>query len=57
MEEKTAYILAGSFVGFLIEREGLALFRSVYETGNYEKIYGEPLRTLEEAWRVSLREQ
>lgn len=57
MEEKTAYILAGSFVGFLIEREGLALFRSVYETGNYEKIYGKPLRTLAEAWRVSLREQ
>lgn len=57
MEEKTASILAGSFVGFLIEREGLALFRSVYETGNYEKVYGKPLRTLEEAWRVSLREQ
>jgi hypothetical protein len=57
MEEKTAYILAGSFVGFLIEREGLALFRSVYETGNYEKIYGEPFRTLEASWRVSLREQ
>jgi hypothetical protein len=56
MEEKTAYILAGSFVGFLIEQEGLALFRSVYETGNYEKVYGKPLRTLEAAWRVSLRE-
>ena len=56
MEEKTAYILAGSFVGFLIEREGLALFRSLYETGNYEKVYGKPLRMLEETWRVSLRE-
>ena len=57
MEEKTAYILAGSFVGFVIERYGLALFHSVYETGNYEQVYGKSLGTLEEEWRVSLREQ
>jgi hypothetical protein len=56
MEEKTAYTLAGSFVGFLIEHEGLALFRSLYETGNYDKVYGKPLSTLEAAWRMSLRE-
>ena len=56
MEEKTAYILAGSFVGFVIERYGLALFRSLYETGNYEQVYGKPLGTLEKEWRLSLRE-
>jgi hypothetical protein len=56
MEEKTAYILAGSFVGFLIKRYGLAPFHSMYETGNYEKVYEKSLRTLEEEWRVSLRE-
>jgi hypothetical protein len=56
MEEKTAYILAGSFVGFAIERYGLVSFRSVYETRNYEQVYGKSLRTLEQEWRVSLRE-
>jgi hypothetical protein len=56
MEEKAAYILAGSFVGFVIERYGLALFRSLYETENYEKVYGKPLGTLENEWRLSLRE-
>jgi hypothetical protein len=56
MEEKTAYILAGSFVGFVIERYGLASFRSLYETGNYQQVYGKSLGTLEKEWRVSLRE-
>ena len=28
MNEKTAYILAGSFVGFLLERFGLPMFQS-----------------------------
>ena len=56
MEEKTAYILAGAFVGFVIERYGLASFRSVYESGNYEQVYGKSLGTLEHEWRVSLRD-
>jgi hypothetical protein len=55
MEEKTAYILAGSFVGFVIERYGLALFRSVYKTGNYEAVYGKSLGILEQEWRVRLQ--
>jgi hypothetical protein len=55
MEEKTAYILAGSVVGFVIERYGLASFRRVYETGNYEEVYGKSLGTLEQEWRVSLQ--
>jgi hypothetical protein len=36
MDEKTAYVIAGSFVGFLIEQYGLPPFRSLYETENYE---------------------
>lgn len=54
MEEKTAYILAGSFVGFLLERYGLARFRRLYETEDYETVYGKSLATLETEWRVSL---
>ena len=57
MEEQIAYMLAGSFVGFTIERYGLALFRRVYETEDYETVYGKSLRVLEEEWRVSLQEK
>jgi hypothetical protein len=55
MDEKAAYILAGSFVGFLIERYSLPAFRSLYEIGNYEEVYGKPLDTLEREWRVDLQ--
>ena len=44
------------FVGFVIERYGLASFRSVYETGDYEQVYWKSLGTLEKEWRVSLQE-
>jgi hypothetical protein len=54
MDEMTAYILAGSFVKFLIEKDGLALFRSLYETADYEKVYGKSFATLEREWRASL---
>lgn len=57
MDEETAYILAGSFVGFLIEKYGLAPFRGLYETENYQKVYGKSLETLEKEWRLSLREK
>ena len=56
MDEETAYVLAGSFVGFLIERYGLTLFRSLYEMEDYEKVYGKALKTLENEWHLSLRE-
>src|SRR5215813_2359785 len=55
MDEKTAYVLAGSFVGFLIERYGLPPFRSLYETESYEKVYGKSVDTLEKEWRLSLQ--
>jgi hypothetical protein len=55
LDEKIAYVLAGSFVGFLIERYGLPPFRSLYETENYEMVYGKSLDTLENEWRSSLQ--
>jgi hypothetical protein len=55
MDEKAAYILAGSFVGFLIERYSLPKFRSLYDIGNYAEVYGTPLETLEQEWRMELR--
>ena len=57
MDEETAYTLAGSFVGFLIERYGVGLFRSLYETENFEKVYGKSLDTLEKEWRLSIQER
>jgi len=56
MEEKTAYLLAGSFVGFLIERYDVTLFRRVYETEHYAEVYGKSFETLEQEWRLSLSE-
>ena len=47
--------LAGSFVEFLVERNGLELFRSLYQTENYEKVYGKSLDLLEKEWRLSVR--
>ena len=55
MDEETAYVLAGSFAGFLIERYTLPSFRSLYETENYEKAYGRALDTLEKEWRLSIQ--
>lgn len=55
--EQTAYILGGSFVGFLIEKHGLPKFRDFYETGNYEKVYRKSLEILEREWRSSLQEK
>jgi hypothetical protein len=56
MDETTAYVLAGSFVGFLIERYGLPQFRSLYETENYEQVYGRSFDTLEKEWGLNLEE-
>ena len=55
LEERSAYLLAGSFVGFLIENYGLSGFRKLYETGTYEIAYGKPLAVLEKEWRSALR--
>ena len=54
MDEKNAYALAGSFVGYLIEKYGLASFRSLYATESYEQVYGKSLDILEQEWRLNL---
>jgi len=56
MDERTAYVLAGSFVGFLIERYAVALFRRVYETEDYDTVYGKSFGALEREWRASLQQ-
>jgi len=55
MNEERSYILAGSFVGFLIERYGLPMFHRLYDMGNYEAVYGKSLQTLEQEWRLDLQ--
>ena len=55
MDEKNAYALAGSFVGYLIEKYGLASFRSLYTTENYEQVYRKSLDILEKEWRFNLQ--
>jgi hypothetical protein len=55
MDEKTAYALSGSFMGYLIEKYGLASFRSLYTTKNYEQVYGKSLDILEKEWRFNLQ--
>src|SRR5215470_9051325 len=54
LDERIAYVLAGSFVGFLIERYGLPQFQSLYETESYETAFGKPFASLEGDWRSSL---
>lgn len=56
-ERTTSYILGGSFVGFLIDRYGLPRFKSLYETGNYDKSYGKSLEILEKEWRSDLEKK
>ena len=55
MDDMTAYILAGSFVEFLIERHGLPRFRALYDSGSYEAAYGVGFDVLEREWRASLQ--
>lgn len=52
-----AYIFAGSFVTWLVQRDGaareadsLAKFLEVYRDGDFQKAYGHPLSTLERHW-------
>ena len=56
MQEQSAYILAGSFVGFLIENYGVTMFRHLYEVGSYDRAYGKSLTMLEKEWRLELQQ-
>lgn len=57
VDEKIAYALGGTFVGFLIERYGLERFRNLYRDGDYARALGKPLAVLEQEWRGSLRRE
>lgn len=50
-----AYLLAGSFVKYLVDRKGgLDKFRARYASGDYQATYGVPFSTLEREWRAHL---
>jgi len=53
--EQSEYLVAGSFVGFLIEKYGLPQFVKLYESGGYETAYAKPLEALEKEWRAALQ--
>jgi hypothetical protein len=55
MQEQPAYILAGSFVEFLIENYGLTMFRSLYDNHSYQSVYAKNLAALEREWRTELQ--
>lgn len=66
---RAAYLIAGSFVRFLIERYGMDKFRALYaltplkahqryagDPERWQTIYGKPLTALEREWRAFLRQ-
>lgn len=54
MPQLTAYTFAGSFTRFLIDKYGLPRFRKLYESNDYEVVYGKRLDALEQEWRACL---
>ena len=45
-----SYLLAGSFVRFLVDTYGIEKFKKVFPTGNFVKHYGKDLQSLETEW-------
>ena len=45
-----SYLLAGSFVRFLVDTYGIEKFKGVFPTGNFVKHYGKDLYSLEMEW-------
>ena len=54
-DNRTAYIVAGSFVGFLIEQYSLPTFQRLYQLGNYDEASGKSLQMLEQEWRARVQ--
>ncbi len=46
-----SYVLAGSFCRFLIDNYGIRNMMLVYNSGNYERVYGKRLEALVAEWR------
>ena len=51
---RTVYILMGSFCRWLIDTRGIEAFKAVYGEGDFEKVYGESMANLVDAWRAFL---
>ena len=49
-----SYVLAGSFCRYLIDRYGIRLMMRLYESGEYEKLYGRSLDALIREWHSFL---
>ena len=45
-----SYLLAGSFVRFLVDTYGIEKFKGVFPSGNFVKHYGKDLQSLETEW-------
>ena len=49
-----SYMLAGSFVRYLVEAYGVEVFKRVFPTGNFREVYGKSLAELGNEWRTFL---
>ncbi len=49
-----SYLLAGSFVRFLVDTYGIEKFKSVFPTGNFLRHYAKDLSSLEQEWLTFL---
>lgn len=67
LDGREAYIVAGSFVRYLIETYGMERFRKLYaltplvprsrdpgDPARWQTVYGKPLAALAEGWRLAL---
>lgn len=50
-----AYVVAGSFCRFLIDRYGIERFKRVFPNGSFVMVYGEPVTVLLGKWKEFLR--
>ena len=49
-----SYMLAGSFVRYVVEAYGIEAFKRVFPTGNFRDVYGKTLSELSKEWEVFL---
>lgn len=47
---RTAFLESGSFVSYLISTKGLTRFEGLYDSGDYQKVYGTSFGDLEQGW-------
>jgi len=71
IDGRGAYLIAGSFVKFLIERHGMEKFKALYamtplivskkghggKPARWKKVYGQDLANLEREWRTAIGEK